>query len=204
MKTISTMKNRPLPQIILTAFFALFVSVGFSQNVTATREEGLRKVSTNPYRYSNFDVHIDEEVIERNIEVALQNALRHVEVALDRLEINIEPIEIDLSSLNNSIDPIDIHIPDLDIDIDIDEMDMDEDDFDIDIDITEDFHFDWDEDEAEEEEEDHARYEGLRRIHSSEHEWKERNKSHESEEKHEHKKDKHNQKEKGKGLKKIE
>ncbi len=112
------------------------------------RADGLKRISGRPAREYDFDIHIDEKALEANIERAVERAMRDVEEALDkleRLEINIEPIEIDLGDLNLDIDPIEIHIPELDIDIDIEPFDMDM-DIDIDHDFDHDFDNDWDND----------------------------------------------------------
>lgn len=148
---------RPLFVILIV----LLASPGFSQDPKKAetnsdskvskeepRADGLKRISGRPAREYDFDIHIDEKALEANIERAVERAMRDVEEALDkleRLEINIEPIEIDLGDLNLDIDPIEIHIPELDIDIDIEPFDMDM-DIDIDHDFDHDFDNDWDND----------------------------------------------------------
>lgn len=110
------------------------------------RADGLKRISGRPAREYDFDIHIDEKALEANIERAVERAMRDVEEALDKLErldIHIEPIEIDLGDLNLGIDPIEIHIPELDIDINIEPLDID---MDIDHDFDHDFDHDWDND----------------------------------------------------------
>lgn len=108
------------------------------------REDGLRKISTRTPRDWDFDIHIDEEAMEANIERAVEQAMRDVEIAmekLEKLEIYIEPIEINLEKMNLDMKPIEINIPDLNIDIAPIIIDLD-----IDIDMDEDFDHDedWD------------------------------------------------------------
>lgn len=132
------------------------------------RADGLRKIETRSSRDWDFDIHLDEVELEANIERAIGNAMRDVEVALERLErleINIEPIEINVRELDLELDRIEVNIPDLDIDIDIEEIEVP--DFDIDIDIDEDDwdqdnDYDWDDEEDEDnehdEDDDHDRF----------------------------------------------
>lgn len=109
------------------------------------RADGLRKITTRTSRDWDFDIHIDEEDLEANIELAVEQAMKEMEVTLEKLEkleIHLEPIEINLQKLNLDMKPIDIHLPHLNIDpilIDLDNLD-------IDIDIDEDFDHDVDND----------------------------------------------------------
>lgn len=104
-----------------------------------SKTSGLRKLTNN--RSWDFKVNIDEEALEASIELAIEQAMNSLEVAmekLEKLEIHLEPIEINLSALENldiDIDPIVINIDDLDIDIEIDELEDLDIDLDIDIDI---------------------------------------------------------------------
>jgi hypothetical protein len=116
------------------------------------RTDGLKRISTRTSRDWDFDIHIDEEALEANIERAVEQAMKDVEIALEKLEkleIHIEPIEINLQKLNLDMKPIEIHIPNLNIDIEPIIIDLD--DLDIDIDIDEDFDHDvdWDNDNDE-------------------------------------------------------
>lgn len=149
---------RPLFVILML----LLASPGFSQDPKKTeiksdsrvskeepRADGLKKISGRPAREYDFDIHIDEKALEANIERAIEHAMRDVEEALDKLErqeIHIEPIEIELGDLNLDLDPIEIHIPDLDIDIDPIDIDLDDLDLDIDMDHDFDHDVDWDND----------------------------------------------------------
>ncbi len=143
---------------------ALAIVPGFSQEANTkkaetktpplvTKEEprsvGLRKITTRTSRDWDFDIHIDEEALEANIERAVEQAMKDVEIALEKLEkleIHIEPIEINLQKLNLDMKPIDIRLPNLNIDIAPILIDLD--DLDLDIDIDEDFDhdIDWDND----------------------------------------------------------
>lgn len=107
------------------------------------RADGLKRISTRPSRDWDFDIHIDEEALEANIELAIENAMRDVEITLEKLEkleIHIEPIEINLQELDLNTKPIQIRIPNLNIDIAPILIDLD--DLDLDIDINEDFEHD--------------------------------------------------------------
>lgn len=153
--TLMSTQYRPLFVILIL----LLAIPGFSQDpkkaepksdVKVSKEEpradGLKRISGRPAREYDFDIDIDEKALEANIERAVERAMRDVEEALDKLErldIHIEPIEINLGDLNLDIDPIEIQIPDLDIDIDIEPLDMD---MDIDIDHDFDHDLDWDND----------------------------------------------------------
>lgn len=141
--------------LFLFLMIAMVTKPGFSQetspapqtqtdetNKESSKTAGLRKLPTRS-RWQDLDinVNIDEKVLEASIELAVENAMNAVEGTLERLEIHIEPIEIDLGNLNIDMDPIVINIPDLDIDVEP----VDLDDMDIDIDIDQD-DFDWNDD----------------------------------------------------------
>ncbi|MEK6782248.1 MAG: hypothetical protein AABY93_11100 [Bacteroidota bacterium] len=165
-----------MPTFIHTSFvvliFSLAIVPGFSQNANSTlkkteektqtdptkeessRSDGLRKISTHGSPDWDFDINIDEEALEANIKLAVENAMKSVEVALDKLVINIEPIEINLGDLNLDMDPIEINIPALDIDIEPIEVNLDDLDIDIDIDDDSDWNEDEDNDEGEGNDED--------------------------------------------------
>src|SRR5258706_14775957 len=111
-----------------------------------SKTEGLRKIKTrSQMRDLDIDIHIDQKAIEASIESPIENAMRSVDVALERLEINIEPIEIDLSRMDMEAHPIEINIPDLNIEIEPIEVDLDL-NIDIDNDIDQD-HFERDDDD---------------------------------------------------------
>ena len=144
--------NRSLSVLLI---LSLATVSGFSQNVKTekktqpevTKEEprpdGLKKITTHSLRDRDFDIHIDHEALARNIEMAVEHAMKSVEGTLERLEINIDPIEINLKDLNVDIDPIVVNIPNLNIDIEPIEVDIPDLDIDVDMDHH---HFDWDED----------------------------------------------------------
>lgn len=153
------------------------------------RADGLRKLTTRKSSDWDFDIHIDEEALEANIERAVEKAMRDVEVAiekLEKLEIHIEPIEINLGKLNLDMKPIDIRIPNLNIEVEPIIIDLE--DLDIDIDIDDDIDVDVDEDDL------------LPNKNKNKEEWK--NKS-ENKERHDSDKTKQNEKDKAKGLKKM-
>src|SRR5687768_828759 len=65
------------------------------------KSDDLRKIATGSgYRDLDFDINIDEEALEANIEMAVENAMESVEAVLESLEIHIEPIEIDMRDVN--------------------------------------------------------------------------------------------------------
>ena len=107
----------------------------------ASRSSGLRKISgpTNPI---DVDIDIDEAALEQSIDLAVEQAMKSVDIVLDNLDIRIPPIDIDLSALDVDIDPIEVNIPDFDFRMDPIDLEIDH-DFDIDIDSD-----DWD-DESE-------------------------------------------------------
>jgi len=96
------------------------------------KADGLKKISSGSREWY-FDVHIDHAALKKNIEVAIENAMKSVE-ALEKLEINIDPIEINLKDLNVDINPVIVNIPDpvvvIDpIEVNIPEIDIDADNF---------------------------------------------------------------------------
>src|SRR5581483_564779 len=99
-----------------------------------TSNGGLKKIVSRAPRDWDFDIHIDEEALERNIKLAIENAMKEVEGTLEGIQVHIEPIEIDLRDLNVDIDPIKINIPNLNIDIEPIEVDLDHHNIDVDID----------------------------------------------------------------------
>jgi hypothetical protein len=192
---------------------ALAIVPGFSQEANTkkaetktpviTKEElrsdGLRKITTRTSRDWDFDIHIDEAALEANIERAVEQAMKDVEIALEKLEkleIHIEPIEINLQKLNLDMKPIDIHIPHLNIDIAPILIDLD--DLDLDIDIDEDFDHDFDNDiDNDEDDEDNF----LKKDKNKEKE-ELKNKS-DNKDKSDNEKTEQKEKDKAKGLKKI-
>ncbi len=111
------------------------------------RTDGLKRISTRLADEDDFDIDIDEEAFEANIERVVERAMSSVEVALERLETNMESIEVNLEDLHPieiqipelNLEPFEVDLGDLDIDIDIDEnrfnwsgdaeLDIEEDEF---------------------------------------------------------------------------
>ncbi len=164
-----TIPYRTLPGFLI---LALAIVPGFSQDANTkkaesktssvvTKEEprsdGLKKITTRTSRDWDFDIHIDEEALEANIELAVEKAMKDLEIALEKLEkleIHIEPIEINLGKLNLDMKPIEIHIPNLNIEIEPIIIDLDDMDIDIDMDHDFDRDFDWDNDDDNDNDED--------------------------------------------------
>jgi len=109
------------------------------------RTDGLKKIATRSARDWDFDIDIDEDALEATIEKAMEHAMKDVGVALEKLgklEIHIDPIEINLGEIDMDMSPIKINLPELKVNID--PIDIDMDDVDIDIDLNDD-HFQWNE-----------------------------------------------------------
>src|SRR5258707_3742124 len=87
------------------------------------RPDGLRKISTQHHDW-DFDINIDEKALKANIEKAIESAMKSVDVALEKLEINIEPIVMNMKGLNMDVNPIRIDIPNINIDIEPIEVDL--------------------------------------------------------------------------------
>jgi hypothetical protein len=120
---------------LLFVFLVLgFTSIpGFSQKTDPPNDsDGLRKITNGSGRDLDIEGQIDEDLLEANIELAVEDALKSVEVVLNRLDIHIEPIQIDLADLDININPVVINVPDVDIDIDPVEIDLGEMDVDVD------------------------------------------------------------------------
>jgi hypothetical protein len=148
------------------AFVVLAVSLaisGFSQDTNTTKSEkksksdtakeesrsaGLRKIAARPDRDWDFDIHIDQQALNANIDAAVENAMKSVDVALKNLDIHLDPIDINLGNLD--IEPIEVHIPNLDFDLP--PVDVDQHDLHIDMNIGRDnFHWNKDRDNDEDE-----------------------------------------------------
>jgi hypothetical protein len=164
------------------------------QSNESTKSKGLRKIAEgSSTRDLDVDVNIDQQALETNIELAIENAMRSVEVVLEQLQINIEPIEIDLSHLDIDIEPVVIDIPNIDIDIEPIEADLHDMDMDIDVD-HDDFYL---------EEDDNEDTEEFRKGDSDSLDDRDKNKDKVKDKSSKVKEDKDNQKEKAKGLKKL-
>jgi hypothetical protein len=147
-----------MKQLLTCLLIGLIAIPGFSQSTIKKDESsadsksaGLKKIdSGSQFRNRNFNVNIDEEALEASIELAVRDAMRSVEQVLEKLEIHIEPIEINLNNLDLNIDPIVINTPKIDVNVDPIDIDLDDMDFDmvmdIDVDIDDD-RFDWDNDD---------------------------------------------------------
>src|SRR6478736_2064947 len=145
MKTLTTSTTLIL---LLVAIMAFSQDSGSTKTNESPRTEGLKKISSGSARNWDFDVRIDHATLKKNIEVAIETAMKSVE-AIEKLEINIDPIEINLSDLNMSIDPIVVNVPDPVVSIDpieINVPDIDIDEVVSDVHINED-HFRWNRDE---------------------------------------------------------
>jgi hypothetical protein len=187
---------------ILPAFLIIFMIAVpcFSQEIEkaskkeeSSKSEGLRKIVNNSQRNYTFDIRINHEELEANIEAAVENAIRSVEVALEnleRMEIHIDPIEINMENLDVSLDPIVINIPDFNIDIEPIEIDLD--DVDNDFDFEDEDDSDWENNDEGDDDHNHDKIK---------HKEKNKHKSHNEESIH-NKSDK-NEKDKSKGLKKL-
>ncbi|HEV8515336.1 MAG TPA: hypothetical protein VGQ59_18765 [Cyclobacteriaceae bacterium] len=191
--------------ILVSAAFAAFSQNSGSiktdkktQQEELPRTDGLKKISSGSARDWDFDVHIDHVSLEKNIEVAIENAMKSVE-ALERLEINIDPIEINLKDLNMDINPIVINIPNPVVAIDPIEINIPDIDVNVDADIDHD-HSNWRDDDNDEDndidvEKDHHRSFDKEdsNSHWNKHKEKEKMKNESGKE----------EKEKAKGLKKL-
>jgi hypothetical protein len=91
----------------------------------SSRTNGLKRLTPLHQKFE-----INEEELEANIERAIEHAMKSVDVALEKMEINlnsldnlknlsIDPIKIHIPNIN--IEPIEVIIPNIDIDMDLDE-----------------------------------------------------------------------------------
>ena len=137
-----------LPNYVLaiSLFVLLFQNKGLSQGIQQAGEDkpsnhseeantigdGLRKVASHSYEQ---DIDIEVHELENDIEAAVENVLKSFELSFK--EINIHPVEVDLSDLNINLDRFEV---DFDFrDINIDRMEFDMENIDLNIDIDEDF-----------------------------------------------------------------
>jgi hypothetical protein len=114
--------NRTLHALVI---ILLATITGFAQDTRKTekkndeqqepsRKDGLKRIT--PARHWDYD--IDEDAMEANIERAVENAMKSVDVALGKMEINlkhldIEPINIHIPEIN--IEPVEVNIPEINI-----------------------------------------------------------------------------------------
>jgi hypothetical protein len=92
-----------------------------------------RKVASGSFEM-DLDLNIDQKILESDIEIAIDNAMRSIEIVLDDLPIRLEPLQMDFSDLNIKFDPINFSIPEIDIEIEPVKVDMDEIDMNIEVD----------------------------------------------------------------------
>src|SRR6187455_2591805 len=96
------------PILVSCLFVPLASALVLSQqdtkkNTSAVKEteeksnSGLRKIKTSRGSDMDVDIKIDVKALEANIEHAVEQAMRSVENELEALEINFEPIEINLN-----------------------------------------------------------------------------------------------------------
>lgn len=143
----------PFNRIFITLVLSMLSVSAFSQESSPKKSksedvssegagEGFRKVEDRSQRNWDIDVNIDNKALESNIERIVENAMRSVEVRMERLDIHLEPIEINLGDLDLEMDPIVINIPEINIDVEPFELDLDIDE--------DDSRWDNDEDDSEE------------------------------------------------------
>lgn len=101
--------------------------------------DGLRKVASGTFE-TDVDLNIDQKILEADIEMAIDNAMRSIEIVLDYLPIRLKPLEMDFSDLNMKFDAINVSLPNMDIEIEPVGVDLDEMDINIQID-EDDSHF---------------------------------------------------------------
>jgi len=149
--TANTPYMKTLTHTLFAFLFMALVIPGFSQNSTAKPDkksepvvkekastDGLKKISSGSARDWDFDIHIDHAALAKNIEAAVENAMRSAEGALERLEINIDPIEINLKDLDVLTNPIVVNIPNMNFDIEPIEVNVPNIDVDVDVDMDDD------------------------------------------------------------------
>jgi hypothetical protein len=135
--------------IFLTPMFG-FSQESKNENNEESSKSGLRRVASGSGEV-DVNVHINEVILEENIEMSIENAMQSVEV-IENPDMQIDPIDIDFTDLNIEIEPIEINIPSIDIEIEPAEVDFDDLDIDVDIDDEDFFYHDDDEDATEDEE----------------------------------------------------
>ena len=91
----------------------------------APAREGLKKISGDR---DTVDEHVDNEMLEANIESAVNQAMEVVRTTLQNLEIHIPAINVEPIQL----DAIDVDLGDIDIDIDPVDIDLSNADFEFD------------------------------------------------------------------------
>lgn len=97
-----------------------------------TGDDGLRKVASGSFE-RDLDLNIDQKLLEADIEMAIDNAMRSIEIVLDELPIRLEPLEMDFNDLNIKFEGITVSLPEMDIDIEPVRFDMDEIDINIEV-----------------------------------------------------------------------
>jgi hypothetical protein len=88
------------------------------------------QLKTEETRVHQIHTYVDSDMIEVNVEAAVNNAMEIVRTTLQNLEIQIPPINIEPVKL----DAIDINLDDMDIDIEPVDIDLDDMNFNFDAD----------------------------------------------------------------------
>jgi hypothetical protein len=83
-----------------------------------------RKIAPGSFEM-DLDIDIDENALETDIEIAIDNAMRSVEIVLEGLPVHLD-LKTDFNGLDMEFDPIDINLGDLDIDIEPVEFDLED------------------------------------------------------------------------------
>ena len=127
--------------VAISLLILLFQNRGLSQDnhldkpvhdskETKTLDHDLRKVTSESQQ---LDIEIDTHKLETDIDTAIENAVRSIDLRFE--DMDVHPIEIDLSDLNLNWDHLENDFDYRDINIDRIEFDMEELDIDIDIDL---------------------------------------------------------------------
>ena len=113
-----------------------------NENSNPETRSSVRKIASGSF--DNIDIDINEEALETDIEIAIDNAMRSVEIVLEGLPVHLDLMKTDFSGLDMEFDPIDLNLRDMNIDIEPVEFDMDDLDINIKLD-DDDFRFNNDE-----------------------------------------------------------
>ena len=110
-----------------------------NENSNPEIRSSVRKIASGSFDM-DIDIDIDEEALETDIEIAIDNAMRSVEIVLEGLPVHLDLMKTEFSGLDMEFDPIDINLREMDIDIEPVEFDMDDLDINIKLD-DDDFRF---------------------------------------------------------------
>jgi len=97
----------------------------FNENSNKEIRSSVRKIASGSFEM-DLDIDIDEEALGADIEIAIDNAMRSVEIVLEGLPVHLDLMKTDFSGLDIEFDPIDINLRDMDIEIEPVEFDMDD------------------------------------------------------------------------------